>query len=366
MGFYVTLPSDASMDIFANNTQSTYTTVLKNTIVVDSSYAVALVEISYSQSITVNMGSMIMKIGDDIEINIPITAKEYQDIPSFLEYLNSMLVKKYFEKVNQREISLEMIGYEMNNKSQSRMKRIADDDDDCSRPNLSPMQKLACSMLGKTQFVEINAQDEILEIKIPKLKSKTETPIVPVTKSPEKPKVQATSRMFLPENSEQFKNDLETIKNYRSILPSFSVFSGKSKADNFIKLKIPENHSIELQGKLLHLFNVEREEYKATQIFRVDFDNVRVMDTIYIYSDILQEQYVGDTLAPLLRTVTTHSNNSHYVSSIYDNPHYIPLKNTRISSINIELKDDLGRPIQFTNLLSKVLIKLHFKKLNEL
>lgn len=46
-GFYVTLPSNANMDIYPNNTQASYQVRLPRTLYLKNSYEVALVEAQY-------------------------------------------------------------------------------------------------------------------------------------------------------------------------------------------------------------------------------------------------------------------------------------------------------------------------------
>ena len=58
MSFYLTLPSNASMNEYPNNTQTDFTTLFKQPIVLDSSYEVALTEISYSSIFTAELGRL--------------------------------------------------------------------------------------------------------------------------------------------------------------------------------------------------------------------------------------------------------------------------------------------------------------------
>ena len=65
--FYVTLPSNVSSQVFKNNVQSDYTTLLSSPIELVGQYVVALAEIDYSNRIAVNMGSIFFpKFFDDI------------------------------------------------------------------------------------------------------------------------------------------------------------------------------------------------------------------------------------------------------------------------------------------------------------
>ena len=61
MSFYVTLPSDASMDVCPNNTQSNFTTYLQKPLEVRD-YKVGLAEIGYSTNIKIRVGTIRLKI----------------------------------------------------------------------------------------------------------------------------------------------------------------------------------------------------------------------------------------------------------------------------------------------------------------
>ena len=47
MSFYVTLPSNSSMDLYPDNTMTEFTILLKEPIKLDCQYEVALVELTY-------------------------------------------------------------------------------------------------------------------------------------------------------------------------------------------------------------------------------------------------------------------------------------------------------------------------------
>ena len=83
---------------------------------------------------------------------------------------------------------------------------------------------------------------------------------------------------------------------------------------------------------------------------------------IYIYSDIVDYQFVGDEQAPLLRIVPTGDVNKalNFTSKIFDSPHYIPVARNNLESIEIDIRNHLGYPILFTS--GEVVVKLHFKR----
>lgn len=82
--------------------------------------------------------------------------------------------------------------------------------------------------------------------------------------------------------------------------------------------------------------------------------------TLYVYSDIVTSQYVGDAHAPLLRTVDVdHTDVGGMVCRTYNTPHYIPVKMSDIDTINIVIRRDSGELMPFES--GQVICKLHFR-----
>ncbi len=91
----------------------------------------------------------------------------------------------------------------------------------------------------------------------------------------------------------------------------------------------------------------------------------RVMDmkqihSLFVYTDIIEYNIVGDTRAPLLRNVGVEGEYGDTVTKTYDSPHYVSLKQKFISTIKIDIRDDVGDYIPFVG--GKVIVKLHFRK----
>lgn len=63
--------------------------------------------------------------------------------------------------------------------------------------------------------------------------------------------------------------------------------------------------------------------------------NVNVgMYNIFVYTDIVDHQTVGDSYVPLLRIVHISRPNNHMITNTYDRPHYLRLCKTHIDSIH--------------------------------
>ena len=69
MDFYITLPSNGSMNKYINNTQSSFTNYLAHSIDLNEQYQVGLAEISYTQDVLCEIGNIfidaIPSIDDD-------------------------------------------------------------------------------------------------------------------------------------------------------------------------------------------------------------------------------------------------------------------------------------------------------------
>ena len=81
---------------------------------------------------------------------------------------------------------------------------------------------------------------------------------------------------------------------------------------------------------------------------------------MYIYADFIEDQFVGDTKAKLLETVSVRGKEDETVSVDIINPNYVDISKSMLTTINIMIKDSLGEFIHFSN-LSRVVVKLHFK-----
>jgi len=81
---------------------------------------------------------------------------------------------------------------------------------------------------------------------------------------------------------------------------------------------------------------------------------------LYVYCDLLQFTHVGDIKAPLLRVVNSKGEAGDVVTRYYERPRYVPLQKKTFDSIQVIIRDDLGKRILFEN--GKVLLTLHFRR----
>ena len=81
-----------------------------------------------------------------------------------------------------------------------------------------------------------------------------------------------------------------------------------------------------------------------------------------VYSNVGDYMTVGDTRCQLLQSVEIPSTakTGDQLVKRYDNPDYVPLHSLFIPAIEIEIKDDAGKPLEFE--FGRVTVRLHFKK----
>ena len=83
--------------------------------------------------------------------------------------------------------------------------------------------------------------------------------------------------------------------------------------------------------------------------------------TMYIYTNIIQSNIVGDKLAPLLDIIPVQGGPNRMYAYRMDKPRYVALSQKSIAFPEIELMTDQGEAVPFTT--GRVVVKLHFKKI---
>ena len=84
---------------------------------------------------------------------------------------------------------------------------------------------------------------------------------------------------------------------------------------------------------------------------------------LFVYTDIIEYQIVGDHFVPLLRCVQISGKNKDTITINYDKPHYVRVSKRHISDIAIEVKTDQNYNVPFK--YGKVVVKLHFRPVKQ-
>ena len=85
----------------------------------------------------------------------------------------------------------------------------------------------------------------------------------------------------------------------------------------------------------------------------------RGMTALYAYSDIVEPQFVGDALVPLLRIIDSKGKHNEIITRKYSRPHYVPVRRNELDIIEINICDNTGEIVSFTS--GKLICKLHLR-----
>jgi hypothetical protein len=85
---------------------------------------------------------------------------------------------------------------------------------------------------------------------------------------------------------------------------------------------------------------------------------LNIINHAVILTDIIDDQYYGNARSPVLCTL----NLKGQTITSFENPHYLPVKKSHLSSINIKILDLQANLIRFSDIFSLVILKLHFRK----
>jgi hypothetical protein len=85
----------------------------------------------------------------------------------------------------------------------------------------------------------------------------------------------------------------------------------------------------------------------------------RGMNLMYVYCDVASYSIVGDAETPLLRVCNPSGKDGETIRTIFTHPHYVPVARRELETIEINISDELGRPIPFMH--GKSVVTLHFR-----
>ena len=112
--------------------------------------------------------------------------------------------------------------------------------------------------------------------------------------------------------------------------------------------------------KLAHYSNTGHSKTMRTAVADRTVDVKDGFYSLYVYCNLLTPRPVGDTMVPLLRIVPVKGTYGEEISKTYENVHYHPIQQKRFDTVEMDIRDDTGRPVPFER--GKVVVTLHFKK----
>lgn len=301
--FYLTLPSDASLDIYPSNHASVWVTKLQGPIILLGRWEVALVELTYPQtmynvykhqSIIVNQGVL-------------TTEKDGKDAVSILK--ETIRVPPGIYTTEQLIAHVER--------------------------NIPPLRTPDGSLMAQRAFRIFSDPSE--------RKTRIEFP---------------TLRLWL-----EFPED-------SVLLQGILGFSGKVVGYD----KQNKSYDIEMTDLELLKAKVVDERFNGyddqptppnlpvdityTVVSKKAINTSLGNQSLFVQSDIADLSVVGDSMAPLLRSVPVRAESAfQLVQARFDKPHYVPIGKTCLDSIRIEITNDIGQDVKFQS--GKSMVKLH-------
>lgn len=141
----------------------------------------------------------------------------------------------------------------------------------------------------------------------------------------------------------------------------FDLTIDKEKA--MVSLHVSDPLEFKFRGTIANMLNISPNAlFDSNKQFNITLRDLKIIsnEAFFIYTDIIEEQIVGDTKAPLLDTVSLKGLIDEAITIDIPNPNYVNVIKSDIASIHISIKDSEGENIHFTN-LAKVIVKLHFR-----
>jgi hypothetical protein len=364
MSFYVTLPSNNTS--LPDNTQCNYTTIFNQPISLDGEYEVALSEITYSSLVKVDIGEITLnnpltpKYGEFISLRV--RTNNGQKTSEFFSELNELIKKhlilhEYKYRYHLAYDSVECVIEEITNdfNSVAVLKKAEDNYEVLckSDPNLdknavrkSPNRYVFTSL---EQVKELLPNKRFLIVQVPE----------DVNHTPE------LFERHLAIYEEKILNELhlDLEKKYHSLIEAHSIPTFTVNNSDELLVVYKDEESFKLSGPIAQLLDNKSEILISEPSRFLIVQYLSIINYAAIYTDFIEEQYVGGVQTPILRIINIKSSDAQDTVTFFNNPHYVKVKKTSISSINIRILDLTGNLIKFADLFSFVILKLHFRKL---
>ena len=152
------------------------------------------------------------------------------------------------------------------------------------------------------------------------------------------------------------------IKKIKDVLPSNVTITFDSVEER-TRVRVSDGYSVHFGSDIARLlgFPSNKRIKSKNKVSPYHATPSGGLSTVYVYTDIIKPQIVGETTTPLLRIVNwNHSTKEENTALTFEQLYFSPLKNSHFDTINILLMDDTGREIAFE--YGKVVVVLEFRK----
>ena len=373
MDFYVTLPSNGSMNVYPDNKKSNFTILFNTPMVLDGNYEVALANITCTPIIKNDYGKIIIKNSKkyaffkeyaetDIILNLSDTKNfqdkinnEFQEAIQRHEFINNTLIfffikllkSIYLNKITS-QIDIIYVFYDIQDKH-------------TNNPNFYiPVN--SCKVAWKSSFTSenfINIRRDDFYNQIP---HNHKVVLLGGYLSGKYNKEYITA--IINNKANEYLSDWENIfiKYYSKLLNSredtgFTTLKAEL-LDNKIKLTSNSKLKLHAEGICKDLI-FKNQEIELDKYYYVP-GQLKLTKFGIIYCDIIQEQVFGEDYRQVLQVIALDSD----TQSISNNMdlQYVPVKKNFINSINISIKSLTGEYIKFDDDFIYTIVKLHFRK----
>lgn len=351
MSFYVTLPSNTFSD--TKNTQSNFSTTLKRSISIEGEYEVALTEISIPAKCLVKYGS----IEFDSLVDIPYKSKTTK-IDLNLE--NGISLTKIAEPINESILTTCL-----KNEYTFRYNIFWQTD-------LNIATQFSIISKNETFFVFLTKNSaEIIDLEECKFGqifkvagAIYENYKFKFTNKDKLPVLGKYIFIRVPEKENQSLDDNLELKSEITNLVKDKI--NNKKIPQFVNINdtlvLKCQDKIKLLGNISMIFSgLNESNYSKDSLLKATND-LSVVNYAAVYTNIIEEQYFGDTLVPLLRCVNLPKTGSDNSVIYFENPIYVRVNKSFLNSINIKIADLQGNLISFKDIFSFLIVTLHFRK----
>ena len=373
MDFYVTLPSNGSMNVYPDNKKSNFTILFNTPMVLDGNYEVALANITCTPIIKNDYGKIIIKnskkyaffkdyLEEDIILNLSDTKNfqdkinnEFQEAIQRQEFINNTVIFygiKLFKSTNLNKITSQIdtiyVFYDIQDKH-------------TNNPNfyipVNSSKVVWNNSFIKDNFICIKREDFYNQIPYTHK-------VVLLGGYLSGKYTNEEINAIINNKANEYLNDWDNIfiKYYSKLLNSredtgFTTLKAEL-LDNKIKLTSNSKLKLHAEGICKDLI-FKNQEIELDKYYYVP-GQLKLTKFGIIYCDIIQEQVFGEDYRQVLQVIALDSD----TQSISNNMdlQYVPVKKNFINSINISIKSLTGEYIKFDDDFIYTIVKLHFRK----
>lgn len=306
----ITLPSNASMDIFPKNTTTSFTVQLARPLEIPEGTEVGLAEVQYPHSwysVPKNLGNIRLRHKNQNGIiSIPMVYGMFESPEHFCKALTLVLKNTQIKlKTSERPVSKEI--------------HISSQSDSIEPPTISKPADYAS--IGYSRSVWRYRPYDIAD-------------------SPD--------------------SGFRLVKTAQDLQAFYTISFKFNSVHEKIVLIVGEGEVLELDPKISDFLGFDETSFLPGSPYIGDrvFDMNQGLHSLYVYCDLICPRYVGDTKAQLLRSVPEEGVKGERITKTFQKPFFFRCNTRKISKIQIDIKSELGECVPFETSPSEVTLQL--------